>query len=103
MQAKKLHEPLDFGYLQRIEKKSPDVIFNIYNFFKVCQISINARRGALEYGSLAQIFKMRLDPNARGKITASQKSLLRNYDYFEDLMKKIKNQGNILQLSGYYK
>jgi hypothetical protein len=46
---------------------------------------------------------MRLDPKARGQIKPYQKDLLRNYDYFEDLMKKVKNQGNILQLSGFYK
>lgn len=56
MQAKKLFEDLDFGFVWIDDDKTqphPNVCFNIYNFFKIIDLSVKARRGTLEYGALA--------------------------------------------------
>ena len=55
------------------------------------------------YGSLAKLSQLRKNPNFRTKCKEQQFTLLRNFDYLNDWMKKIKNQGNILQHSGYFR
>jgi hypothetical protein len=67
---KKFEVELDFGlYCDPKRSKGQDVIFNIYNFFKIDEISMKQRRGTLVYGSLAELYFKRNDPITRNKIT----------------------------------
>ena len=55
-------EALDFGFIVTDEEENgskPNVIFNLYNFFQLTELSFKARRGTLEYGSLAKLFGLR--------------------------------------------
>lgn len=79
---KKFEEELDFGlYWDQKRSKGQDVIFNIYNFFKIDEISIKQKRGTLVYGSLAELYFKRNDPITRNKITEKEECLLRNFDF----------------------
>jgi len=61
---------LDFGlYFDPKKSKGENVIFNIYNFFKIDEISMKQKRGTLVYGSLAELYLKRNDPITRNKIT----------------------------------
>jgi hypothetical protein len=56
----------------------------------------------LQYGSLAEVAYIR--ENERGiRLTPYQEKLLRNYDYLQDIMSRVRGQATILQMSGYFK
>jgi hypothetical protein len=81
--------------------EQPNVIYNIYNVFRIDEINIKTRRGEILYGALPESFIRRQNEN-RPKMTKMELDLMRNYDYLEDMLIKVDSQATLLQLSGYY-
>lgn len=79
------------------------MIFNIYNFFQLENFTKDKRSGSLIYGPLAEVYYNRADPSSKVRNQENEVSLLRNYDYIEELIKKDSSQAAILQMSGYFK
>lgn len=101
--SQNLEKSLNFGYLVNKEAPLPNVVFNIYNVFRIESVNLKIRKANLEYGALPSNFVRRQEPNERGKMTKLDFDLMRNYDYLEDQLEKVDSQATLLQLSGYYK
>jgi hypothetical protein len=98
---RELDPALDFGYVVG-KGEQPNVIYNIYNVFRVEDINIKTRRGEILYGALPENHLRRQSEN-RLKMSKMELDLMRNYDYLEDMLVKVDSQATLLQLSGYYK
>lgn len=77
-----------------------DVVFNIFNFFKIDEIEKEQREGTIIYGSLAEVAQKREKQEER--LYPFEENLMRNYDYLEELMKGTRPQAKILQFSGFF-
>jgi hypothetical protein len=98
------HKELDFGFVISEDKTlKKNVIFNIYNFFKLEEIDVATRTGTLIYGPLAEAYQNRSNPTSNKRLTENEAVLLRNYDYLQNLIEKDNSQAIILQMSGYFK
>ena len=83
-------------------EKGPDILFNIYNFFKIDEFESEIREATLSYGALAELSHKRQFQRS-DRLTPQEERLIRNYDYIEDLMRTINNQAKVLQISGHLK
>jgi hypothetical protein len=61
-----LHKELDHGFILLNDKRikdrsfmSFDIVFNIFNYFKITDIRVNLNTGVLMYGGLADAYRRR--------------------------------------------
>lgn len=100
----KVVESLDFGYwINNTATEGPNVIFNIYNVFKILEFEESLKEGTLEYGSLADVAFKREKNRDSYRLSPWEEKLIRNYDYLEDIIGNIDSQATVLQMSGYFK
>lgn len=64
LNTKDRDEELDFGFCQ-IGEEGENIIFNIYNFFKIDACEIEGRRAVLTYAALAEASAKRKDKKKR--------------------------------------
>lgn len=99
----KKDDSLDFGfYVEKGVEKGPDILFNIYNFFRIDDFETEIREATLSYGALAQLSYKRQFQRAE-RLTPHEERLIRNFDYIEDVMKNVNGQAKVLQISGHLK
>ena len=106
----KLYQALDHGYILYDDNKigdrnskGPDIIFNIFNYFKITDIKTSAKSGILLYGGLADAYRRRENKEHRKILEEREKYSLASYDRMSNEEDKILDQGTVLRLSGHVK
>lgn len=94
---------LDFGFvISEDTSLRRNVIFNIYNFFKLEELE-QGKVGHILYGPLAEAYYKRADTTSKVRVTENETMLLRNMDYLQDLIRRDVSQAVILQMTGSFK
>ena len=77
----KKDEKLDFGfYVEKSVANGADILFNIYNFFKIDEFETELREATLSYGALAEVSYKR-QHHRSDRLSPHEERLIRNFDY----------------------
>jgi hypothetical protein len=81
---------------------SPDIVFNIFNYFTIADVKVSTCSGVLVYGALADAFRRRENEAYRPQLEPRDKELLSRFDEVKSVSDQIRDQSTALRLSGHF-
>lgn len=102
-----MDKEFNFGFMVNKDGRTkwttePDVVINIYNYFKLDRVYRDSCQGHLIYGGLANCSYRRNDDKLRSGLTEKERKLL--YFSSQNLIKcnRILNNKNVLMMSEHH-